>query len=62
MTAKEFLKLGKRDFDNGAVRDEICTALRRKEMLEGFLKRIEADPDLPLQIKNKYFVRCVVTK
>lgn len=34
MKAKDFLKLGKRDFSNGAVTDEIYKDLKEKERLE----------------------------
>ncbi|HEC61211.1 MAG TPA: hypothetical protein ENI27_03040 [bacterium] len=52
MTAKEFRKVTKRDFDNGAVRDEITNALtdREKLLIENTRLQQPALPN-PLQIE-----------
>ena len=48
MTVKEFDSLGKRDWDNGAVRDSIRIALEEREKL--------------LQSRQPSVTRCVITQ
>lgn len=41
MTAADFMRVKKRDFDNGAVRDEIAKALEDRERLLAACERAE---------------------